>query len=115
MYFLLKSALSGLLIAAIATIARRLPAAGALIASLPLISMFGMIWLWLETHDTAKMVTHTEATFFYVILSLPMFLLIPWMMRHQISFWMALLAGCLLTVVLYALTMWAGRRAGLPL
>ncbi len=115
MFFILKTVLSGLLIALISTIARRYPALGALVASLPLISVFGMIWLWQETHDPVKMEAHVSATFFYVIPSLPMFLLIPWMMRQNIPFWTALLIGCAVTVVLYLATMWLARRAGYAL
>ncbi|NHO31113.1 DUF3147 family protein [Acetobacter fallax] len=115
MFFFLKAALSGVLIALISTIARRYPALGALVASLPLISVFGMIWLWLETHDPVRMETHVSATFFYVIPSLPMFLLIPWLMRRGVPFWPALLVGCSVTVVLYLLTILIARRAGYSL
>lgn len=45
MFFAVKVILSGLLIAAASSLARRLPAFGALIASLPLISILGMLWL----------------------------------------------------------------------
>ncbi|GBR11208.1 DUF3147 family protein [Acetobacter oeni] len=115
MFFLLKTVLSGLLIALISTIARRFPALGALVASLPLISVFGMLWLWQETHDAEKMEAHVSATFFYVIPSLPMFLLIPWLMRQNIPFYPALLIGCVVTVVLYLATIWLARRAGYSL
>lgn len=43
--FLVRALVSGLLIATIALVARRSAAAGALIASLPLISLLGMVWL----------------------------------------------------------------------
>jgi hypothetical protein len=99
--FLTRAALSGLIIAVIALIAKRSPAAGALVASLPLISILGMIWLWRDTHDGALIANHVEATFWYVLPSLPMFLLIPAMMRNGIGFWPSLLAGCALTILLY--------------
>ena len=75
--FVLRAALSGVIIALISFLARRSPAMGALIASLPLISLLGMIWLWRDTQDAEEMARHAEATFWYVIPSLPMFLLIP--------------------------------------
>ena len=55
MFFLLKTLLSALIIALVSTLARRYPGFGALVAALPLVSVFGMIWLWLETHDPALM------------------------------------------------------------
>lgn len=115
MLFFLKAALSGLIIALIATVARKYPGFGALIASLPLVSVLGMIWLWLEKPDRANMAAHAGATFWYVVPSLPMFLLIPALLHRGVGFWVALLAGCVLTAVLYTLTVWIGVKLGLPL
>lgn len=114
-FFLVKAIVSGLLIAAASTLARRLPGIGALIASLPLVSVLGMIWLWSERPDRANMAAHAQATFWYVLPSLPMFLLIAWLLRHGMSFWLALCIGCAVTVVLYSLVVWIGGRLGLPL
>jgi hypothetical protein len=55
-YFVIKAALSGQIIALISTVAKRFPGFGALIASLPLISVMGMIWLWRDRPDPANMV-----------------------------------------------------------
>ncbi|MDP1872740.1 DUF3147 family protein [Phenylobacterium sp.] len=115
LYFLIKAALSGLIIALISTVAKRMPGVGALIASLPLISVLGMIWLWRDRPDPENMAAHAQATFWFVIPSLPMFLVIPAMLRAGISFWASLLAGCLLTIVLYSLMVWLGPRLGLRL
>lgn len=115
LYLAVKAALSGVLIAAIAEIGRRSPGFAALVASLPLISILGMIWLWRDTGDTARLATHAEATFWYVIPSLPMFLLIPRLLRHGMGFWPALLLGCLLTILLYAALIAVSGRFRLPL
>lgn len=112
--FLLRAVVGGMLIAAIATVGQRLPAVGALIASLPLVSVLGMVFLWSARPDPGGMAAHAEATFWYVLPSLPMFLLIPLMLRHGIGFWAALAAGCVLTVLLYTLMVQVGSRLGLP-
>lgn len=114
-YFVLKAALSGIIIAAVSTVARRNPAAGALIASLPLISIMGMLWLWQETHDRTRMIAHVGSTFWYVLPSLPMFLLISAMMRAGIGFYPAMSIGCVVTATLYLAIMWFGRRSGIAL
>ena len=114
-YIAVKAALSGLLIAAISEIAKRNPAAGALVASLPLVSILGMMWLWRDTGDPVRMAAHAEATFWYVLPSLPMFLLIPMLLRSGTPFWSALLAGCVLTVALYLLMVWLGPKVGIAL
>ncbi len=113
--FTIRAALSGLIIAAIALIARRYPAAGALIASLPLISILAMLWLWHDTSDKTLLADHAEATFFYVIPSLPMFLLIPVMLRRGYEFPAALGSGIALTLVLYLVTIIIAARFGVRL
>ncbi len=114
-YLVIKALLSGIIVALVSEIARRNPGLGGLVASLPLISVLGMIWLWRDTADPVRMAAHAEATFWYVLPSLPMFLLIPALMRNGVTFWIALLAGCLLTMALYAAMIWAGPRIGLRL
>ena len=99
--FITRALLSGLIVAAIALIAKKSPAAGALVASLPLVSILGMLWLWRDTHDTALMANHVEATFWYVLPSLPMFLVIPALLRNGMGFATSLLIGCVLTFLLY--------------
>ncbi|MDB5700284.1 MAG: hypothetical protein JWL66_483 [Sphingomonadales bacterium] len=115
LYLAIKSLISGIIIALISEIAKRSPAAGALVASLPLVSILGMIWLWRDTHDAVRMAAHSGATFWYVIPSLPMFLLIPALLRHGTGFWAALAAGCLLTIALYFVMIALGPRFGLRL
>ncbi len=115
LYLFLKAAISGVIVAAVSEIARRSPGLGALVASLPLISVLGMIWLWRDTHDPQRMAAHAGATFWYVIPSLPMFLLIPALLRAGVNFWVALAAGCALTIALYLSTAMIATRFGLKL
>lgn len=114
-YLFVKAALSGLIVAIVSEVARRSPGIGALIASLPLISVLGMIWLWRDTQDAPHLAAHAEATFWYVLPSLPMFLLIPTLLRRGIPFWTALTAGCLTTIALYGLMIFVGPKFGLRL
>jgi hypothetical protein len=115
LWFAIKAALSGLIVATISTVAKRYPGFGALIASLPLVSVLGMIWLWHDKPDAANMAAHAQATFWFVLPSLPMFLLIPALLRGGLPFWLALLAGCVLTILLYLAMTWIGPRFGLRL
>jgi hypothetical protein len=115
LYLAIKAALSGILIAVISEVAKRYPGFGGLIASLPLVSVLGMIWLWRDKPDALNMAAHAEATFWFVIPSLPMFLLIPVMLKNGFGFWLSLAAGCFVTVALYSIMVWAGPRLGLRL
>ncbi|MGZ3276405.1 MAG: DUF3147 family protein [Caulobacteraceae bacterium] len=115
LYLMIKAAISGVIVAVVSETARRSPGLGALIVSLPLVSILGMIWLWRDTHDPQRMAAHVGATFWYVLPSMPMFLLMPALIRRGVGFWPALGAGCLLTVALYAAMVALGPRLGLRL
>lgn len=110
LYFLVKVVISGVIVAIVSVVAKRYPGAGGLIASLPLISVLGMIWLWRDTQDPVRMAAHSEATFWFVLPSLPMFLLIPWMLRQGAPFWATLVFGCVMTMGLYGAMVWLGPR-----
>ena len=114
-YLAIKAIISAFIIVLVSETARRNPGTGALIASLPLISVLSMIWLWRDTKDTARMADHASATFWYVLPSLPMFLIIPALLRRGFGFWPSLAAGCLVTMALFGLMMWMAPRFGLKL
>lgn len=114
-YIIAKALISGLIIALVSEVAKRSPGIGALIASLPLVSILGMIWLWRDTADAPRLAAHAEATFWFVLPSLPMFLLVPALLRKGVAFWPALAAGCALTIGLYLTMIWVGPRFGLKL
>jgi hypothetical protein len=114
-FLLLKAIVSGILVAAASELAKRYPGFGALIASLPLVSVLGMIWLWNARPDAENMAAHAQATFWYVLPSLPMFLLIPAVLRAGWGFWLALASGCLLTIALYVAMTWAALLIGFKL
>ena len=114
-YLIFKALVSGLIIAVISEVAKRSPGLGALIASLPLISILGMIWLWRDTADSARLASHAEATFWFVLPSLPMFLVVPALLRRGLHFWPTLALGCALTVGLYLALTALAPRFGLKL
>ena len=115
LYLAVKAVISGIIIAIVSEVARRSPAWGALIVSLPLVSILGMLWLWRDTHDPVRLAAHAQATFWFVLPTLPMFLLIPAMLRQGISFWLALALGCAVTILLYLAMTLIGARFGLRL
>ena len=58
---------------------------------------------------------HSAATFWYVLPSLPMFLLIPWLLGRGIPFYGALILGAAITIVLYFTMILILPRLGLEL
>jgi hypothetical protein len=63
LYLVLKAGLSGVIIAVVSEVARRSPTLGALIVSLPLVSLLGILWLWRDTGDAVRIAAHAESTF----------------------------------------------------
>jgi hypothetical protein len=115
LYAITKAMLSGAIIAAVSEVAKRYPAIGALILSLPLISILAFIWLWWDTQDKEGIAALAQSTFWFVLPTLPMFLVLPALLRGGMGFWAALGLSCLMTIVLYAATVWALGRVGVTL
>jgi hypothetical protein len=115
LYLIVKACVSGLLIAVVSEISKRSPAVGAIVLSLPLISILGFIWLWKDTGDTLRIASLAEGTFWYILPTLPMFLLFPVLLRHGIGFWMGLTTSCALTIALYFVTAQVLGRFGINL
>lgn len=114
-YFIFKALLSGLLIALISEVSRRSATFGALIAALPVMSIIAVIWLWRDTADTARIAAHLQGTFWYVLPSLPMFLVVPFLLRAGVEFWAALGLGSLLIVILFAIMLFITARFGIKI
>ena len=80
---------------------------GSLIASLPLVSLITFFWIYYDDRivDTAartgKLANHSTGVFWFVLPSLPMFLLFPFLLKKGITFWPAIVACCALTMGLY--------------
>jgi hypothetical protein len=114
-YFVIKCIVSGIIIAVVSEVAKRSPAFGALIVSLPLVSLLGILWLWRDTGDAGRIASLAESTFWYVLPSLPMFLVLPAMLRAGVGFWASLGLSCALTVGLYVVMAWSLSRFGVSL
>ena len=115
LYLIAKAVLSGIIIAAASEVARRSPTWGALILSLPLISILSMLWLWRDTGDSERVAALAQGTFWLVLPTLPLFLVLPALLRHGAAFWAAITASCLLTLALYILTVWLLPKLGVSL
>jgi hypothetical protein len=113
--FILKAILSGILVAAISTIAKRYPGWGGLIASLPLVSVLSMLWLYGETRDVESVARLSIGAFWFFLPSIPMFLIIPALLRSGVGFVATMAIACVMTIILYAAMNWLAPRVGIVL
>jgi hypothetical protein len=87
----------------------------ALLIALPLTSLIAMIWMHHAGQSSQRLANHAEGTFWFVLPTLPMFLIIPWMLRREWGFWSTLAVNCVITVALFWLTVIVLRKFGIDL
>lgn len=98
----LKYAITASLVVLISEVAKRSDRLGALLASLPLVTLLTLIWLYVERQPIEKVSNHAYYTFWYVLGTLPFFLLFPYLL-NKLGFVAALLVSSLLTALFFAL------------
>lgn len=114
LWLLTKFAVSAAVIVVVSEIAKRSDKAGALIASLPLVTLLALVWLHVEGQPQEKVANHAWYTFWYVLPTLPMFLAFPFLLP-RIGFWPSLLASALITLASFGAFALGLRRFGIDL
>lgn len=104
MFYALKVLISAAIIVLVAEISKRSSMLAALLLSLPLVSVMAFVWMYVETNDKVKIADLSYETFWFVLPTLPMFLLLSYLLRHDFNFYLALAICAVLTAVLFALT-----------
>ena len=87
---------------------------GAFIASLPLVTVLVLVWMFFENQAAEKISNHAFYTFWYVLPSLPMFLIFPILFK-SFAFWPSLIISILITVTLFLLCAAVVRWFGIEL
>jgi len=100
---ILKFIISASVITGASELAKRNVSWGALLCALPLTSLLVIIWTWLDSSDTSKVVALNWSILAYTIPSFVLFLTFPLALRVGLNFWISLLIACLLTALTYRL------------
>lgn len=98
----------------VSEVAKRSDRLGGLLGALPLVTILALIWLHLEQQSTEKVANHAWYTFWYVVPTLPMFLVFPWLLP-RLGFWPTLLACVALSIFCFWLFAILVRRFGIDL
>lgn len=111
-YYLIKLFVSAAIIVLVTEVAKVNATLGGLIKSLPLISLIALIWLYVETQDTVRISALSISTFWFVLPTLPMFIVLPALLKNGVQFWAALAISVAVMLVCYVITMALLRRFG---
>jgi hypothetical protein len=90
------------LVVFISEMAKRSDKLGGFIAALPLITLLTLIWLYIENQPEEKIANHACYTFWYVVPTLPMFLLFPYLLP-KLGFWLTMGASVVVTIIFFGL------------
>lgn len=102
-FYVLKVLVTSILVVAISEISKRSSFLGALLASIPLISIMAMIWLYIETKDTAKVSALSTSVLWLVIPSLALFATLPPLLKSGMNFYLGMVISIGITGGIYFL------------
>ena len=114
-YIFLKLIISSGIITIVSEISKKSSFIGGLVASIPLISVLSMIWLYIDSKDIEKIKNLSTSIFWMVIPSLVLFLSIPILINIGFNFWLSLIIAIILTISFYLLTILILSHCGIKL
>jgi uncharacterized membrane protein (GlpM family) len=101
-WIIFKYAITAGMVVLISEIAKRNDKLGGLIAALPLVTLLTLIWLFVENQSSEKIANHAWYTFWYVVPTLPMFLIFPWLLKRM-GFWSTMGISVIVTLLSFFL------------
>jgi hypothetical protein len=114
-YTILKFAISAALIVVVSEISKRSSLIGGLFASLPLVSLLAMIWLYHDTQDTQKVAALSSSIFWLVLPSLALFIALPALLKRGVNFYPALIMSTLVMLACYGAMLCTLSKFGIKL
>ncbi|AMQ88441.1 MULTISPECIES: DUF3147 family protein [Marinobacter] len=113
-WLITKYAITAALVVLISEVAKRSDKLGALIAALPMVTVLAMVWMYVEHQPADKISNHAWYTFWYVLPTLPMFLLFPFLLP-RLGFWLSLAVSAVLTMICFVSLALVMKRFGVGL
>ena len=101
MYYVIKILVTTALVVLISEVAKRSSLLGAVLASVPLVSVMAMIWLYIDTRDIEKVNDLSFSVFWLVLPSLVLFVLLPFLLKNGWGFYLSLIAAIMATIASY--------------
>jgi len=114
-YTLVKLVITAVLIVAISEISKRSSFIGAILASIPLVSVLAMVWLYQDTKDVTKISELSISIFWLVLPSLALFVALPLLLKQGLNFYLSLLVSIGITGTCYYLMIIVLQQLGIKL
>jgi hypothetical protein len=111
-YYIVKLAITAALIVAISELSKRNTFAASLLASVPIVSVLAMIWLYIDTRDVAQVAALSRSVFWLVLPSLALFLLLPALLERDYGFFASLAVSVGATILVYLAAIAVARHLG---
>jgi len=112
-FFILKLLLTLFIIVLISELSKRNNFLATIFAAIPLVSILSFIWIYIEQKDINKISSLSNSIFWMVIPSLPLFLLLPFLLKKGINFYVSLFIVSVFTVFLYIFFSWILKKFGI--
>ena len=114
-YYITKLIITALLIVIISEISKRSSFIAAILASVPLVSVLAMIWLYIDTKDVEKVSSLATSVFWLVLPSLSLFIVLPMLLRNAVSFHISLSISLVIMITCYFLMIAVLGKFGIKL
>ena len=115
LYIALKFIITAGVVVGASEIAKRSSYFAAMLVALPLTSILAMVWIYVDTKDSEKIVDLSYGIFWLVLPTLLFFILLPALLKNHMGFWPSMIISIAVMVVFYLLFAFFGKRLGLPL
>lgn len=111
-YYAIKILITLVLIIAVAEIAKRSTLIGGLVASVPLVSVLALVWLYVDTQDTARVAQMASSILWLVLPSLTLFISLPVLLNYGVNSWISLVSSLAIMIICYLLMLLILSQSG---
>tara|TARA_B100000401_G_scaffold414967_1_gene336261 strand:- start:715 stop:1053 length:339 start_codon:yes stop_codon:yes gene_type:complete len=101
--YFLKVLISASIIVLATEISKRSSILAAFIIALPLVSLLTFCWIYYESKDTLKIVNLSYEILYFGLATVPLFLLLPYMLKNGFSFLISMIVSCSSTALVMLL------------
>tara|TARA_B110000014_G_C20126470_1_gene600598 strand:- start:8530 stop:8880 length:351 start_codon:yes stop_codon:yes gene_type:complete len=113
MYIIFKIIITAIIVVAISEISKRSTVLASLLASVPLISVLAISWIYFETRDIGNILNLSKNILILIPPSLIFFIVLPMSLYIKIDFIYSMLISISMTVIFYGIYIYVLKILGI--